>query len=76
MALKKKYWEMTKREAWDLAVKLSKLSHIGSIEKVAEIIECAVSTIYRWRGGGNAYPSPQFTIPLRELAIKEGIIKA
>lgn len=76
MTQKRKYWQITKHEAWELANKLAALSHIGNIEKVAEIIECAVSTIYRWRNNRKAYPSPKFTIPLRELAIKEGIIKA
>lgn len=72
-----KKW-MNQKEAWELAVKVAE--KLGSIELVAENIECATSTIYRWAPDGTTKkkrpPDGRYTIALKELAIREGIIKA
>jgi hypothetical protein len=67
---------LTKSQAWKLAEKLASLPAFGSIEKVAESIGAHHTTVYRWKDGGNALPDAKLTIPLKELAIKHGIIKA
>jgi hypothetical protein len=65
---------MSAKEAWSLADKLAE--KLGNIQAVADHIGAAASTIYKWGQETERVPDLRITMELRELAIKEGIIKA
>lgn len=65
---------MTTKEAADLALKLVALPEIGSIEKLAEILDISHATIYRWISGETKEPDPRITVALRELAVSKGVL--
>lgn len=64
---------MTASEAWILAQRLAK--RLGNIEKVAKAIDCSHTTIYRWGKKSKTQPDVRHTIALKELAVKEGLLK-
>lgn len=71
---KKNKW-MSRKEAWLLAQKLAKI--YGNIQAVADKINTATSTIYKWGSEPNGGdPDVRITTELKELAVKEGLIKA
>ena len=67
---------LTQREAWKLALELSKVKTYGNIQTVASKLGIAHATIYRWGEKRKRIPDVRITEALKELAIKEGIIKA
>ena len=72
--MQRKKW-LTAKQAWQLARQLADLDHIGNIEKVGQLINTHPSVIYRWRKDTIGLPDVRHTILLKELAVKEGIIK-
>lgn len=70
--MKKNKW-LTGKEAWELASKLAE--KYGNIEAVAKKIGTATSTIYKWGKESVDIPDVRITEKLKELAIKDGIIK-
>jgi hypothetical protein len=64
---------LTRKEAWNLAQKIAE--KLGNIQAVAAKIACSPATIYRWGQFPKGTADVWITEALRDLAIKEGIIK-
>ena len=71
---KKNKW-LTRTEAWVLAKKLSEMPRYGNVQAVAKKLGIAQSTIYKWGAENGGDPDVRITIDLKDLAIKEGVLK-
>ena len=73
--MRKKIKWLTRADAWSLAKRLAALPKYGNIQAVADKLSIATSTIYKWGAEEGGDPDARITIELKELAIKEGILK-